>query len=99
MPKPLRLMPALPSCKAVMPLSALICVLALASCGPVAPRLVPVPPDPAPPVLAQDRCSGWNGPVPSVEKDVLAAVVAERKGRLCEKARADALVQIIGGPR
>jgi hypothetical protein len=78
-----------------MPLSALTCLMLLASCSQPTAQVF-LHPD-VPPALLRG-CAGWSGPTPTTEAQLASALLAEKRGRQCEAIRASALIDVIQAP-
>lgn len=66
----------------------IICAMLLAGCGADPAPIVP-------PDLLQP-CPGWQGPVPSTERQLARAAAAEKAGRICANTKLAGVAQIVG---
>lgn len=82
-----------------MRLFLIFCLALLAACGASKPVPVQVVIQP-PPIEAEllTACAGWNGPVPATEAQLVAAAVAEKRGRERCNGKLGAIEQIVSIP-
>lgn len=83
-----------------MRLFLIFCLALLAACGARKPDTIRVVTLPPPPIEAEllTPCGGWAGPVPSTERQLIAAAAAERRGRERCNGKIGAIGQIVSIP-